>query len=173
MKQKQRANYDIFNTRWGWFGVLAYDGQLVRTRLADTEKEAVKNRLLQGIDGAERNKNAFLILKMRILDYYNGRPVDFDDVKVRLAALTPFQRDALTALRAVRYGQTITYIQLARMAGRPKAARAVGSVMAVNPLPLIIPCHRVIKSDGAIGHFSAFGGTNTKKRMLELEKRGR
>jgi methylated-DNA-[protein]-cysteine S-methyltransferase len=170
MKQEQPYFYDIFKTRWGWFGLLGCDGGLVRTQLSDTEKEAVKSRLLQGIEGSKRNITAFSILKTKILDYYQGKSVDFSDVKVHTAAFTPFQQKVLVALRAVKYGQTVSYGQLAKLSGNPKAARAIGSVMAANPLPLITPCHRVIRADGTPGDFSAPGGTNTKIRMLKLEK---
>jgi len=170
MKPENQYQYDVFKTQWGWFGVLGCEAGLVRTQLADTEKDAVKNRLLQGIEGAKQNKTAFSELKTKILDYYQGKSVDFSDVRVYIATFTPFQQKVLTALRMVKYGKTVSYRQLARMAGNPKAARAIGSVMAENPLPLIIPCHRVIKADGTVGMFTATGGTKTKKRMLELEK---
>lgn len=170
MKQKQEYCYDIFRIRWGWFGVLACEAGLVQIQLPDTEKEVVKNRLLQGIEGAKKNKNAFSILKSKILDYYKGQPVDFSDVDVCLDGLSDFQQHVLTTLRKVTYGKTVSYGQLARMARSPKAARAIGSVMAANPLPLIIPCHRVIRTDGTVGMFSDSGGSETKKRMLTLEK---
>jgi methylated-DNA-[protein]-cysteine S-methyltransferase len=70
----------------------------------------------------------------------------------------------------VPIGKTVTYSQLAKRAGFPKAARAVGNVLAKNPLPLLVPCHRVIRADGEIGNFSAPGGSKTKKKMLEHEK---
>lgn len=169
MRQKQEYSYDIFRTRWGWFGVLGCDAGLVRTQLADTEKAAVENRLLQGIEGAKQNKTAFSILKTKILDYYEGKFVDFDNVNVDLAAFTPFQRKVLASLRTVRYGNKVSYGQLACMAGSPRAARAIGSVMAANPVPLVIPCHRVIRADGTVGMFTATGDINTKIRMLNIE----
>jgi O-6-methylguanine DNA methyltransferase len=66
----------------------------------------------------------------------------------------------------------VSYSQLAGMIGKPRASRAVGSTLARNPIPLIIPCHRVIHSDGSLGNFSAPGGTSTKKKLLELETKG-
>jgi methylated-DNA-[protein]-cysteine S-methyltransferase len=169
MRQKQEYSYDIFRTRWGWFGVLGCDAGLVRTQLPETKKEDIKRQLLKGVEEAKPNKTPFTVLKSQILDYYQGKSVDFGDVKVHIAAFTSFQRKVLTNLRTVKYGQKISYVQLARLSGSPKAARAIGSVMAANPLPLIIPCHRVIKADGTVGMFSGAGGIKTKKRMLELE----
>ena len=75
----------------------------------------------------------------------------------------------MTELRNVPYGQTLSYAELAAKAGSPKAARAVGSVMAQNRVPLIIPCHRVVGSGGHLGGFSAPRGIAFKKQLLELE----
>ena len=80
-----------------------------------------------------------------------------------------FAAKVLTACRTIKFGQTTTYGQLAKMAGSPKAARAVAGVMAKNPLPLIIPCHRVLQANNKLGGFSAPGGIELKKSMLELE----
>jgi methylated-DNA-[protein]-cysteine S-methyltransferase len=170
VKPEKQYQYDLFKIQWGWFGVLGTNDGLVRTQLADTEKGVVKKRLLQGVEGAKQKKSSFSVLKLKILAYYQGKPVNFNDVKVDIGDFTPFQQKVFRNLRKVKSGKTVTYGQLARLAGSPKAARAIGSVMAANPLPLIIPCHRVIKSDGTCGQFSAPGGTQTKKRMLNLEK---
>ncbi len=84
--------------------------------------------------------------------------------------ITEFTNQVLTACRDIRFGQTISYGRLAQKIDRPAAARATGCALAKNPLPLIIPCHRVVRSDGKIGGFSAIGGTNLKAKLLELEK---
>ena len=81
--------------------------------------------------------------------------------------LTNFQRNVLTYLRdKTRIGETITYAELATVAGHPNASRAVGSVMAMNPWPILVPCHRVVRGDGIIGNYSGLGGTETKTRLL-------
>jgi methylated-DNA-[protein]-cysteine S-methyltransferase len=170
MDKNQQYQYDLFKTQWGLFGVLGTGDGLLRIQLPDTEKTAVKSRLLNGIEGAKRKKFEFSTLKTKILAYYQGKPVNFNDVKVDIGDFTPFQQKVFRNLRKVKSGKTVTYGQLAKLSGNPRAARAIGSVMAANPLPLIIPCHRVIRADGSIGQFSGFGGTRTKKRMLDLEK---
>ena len=69
----------------------------------------------------------------------------------------------------VKAGETVTYGELAKMAGNPKGARAVGSAMKTNPIPIIVPCHRVVKSNGDLGNYSSFNGTATKKWLLQHE----
>jgi methylated-DNA-[protein]-cysteine S-methyltransferase len=83
--------------------------------------------------------------------------------------VTDFQRKVLLACYSIPRGQTMTYKQLAQKAGYPKAYRAVGSVMKMNPLAPTIPCHRVVKSDGSIGNYSAVGGPRKKMLMLKSE----
>jgi O-6-methylguanine DNA methyltransferase len=166
----EQYQYDIFRTQWGWFGLLGCQQGLVRTCLPVAHKKAVQSRLLSDIPNAEWSKNAFSALKILIDDYYKGSRVDFSDVDVCLADYSEFQQRVLTSLQIISYGEIISYSQLASLTGSPKAARAVGRVMAQNPLPLIIPCHRVIKADGSPGQFTAPGGADTKKRMLDLEK---
>ncbi len=86
------------------------------------------------------------------------------------SALTPFQQSVLRACAKIPKGQIRTYAQIAKAIGNPKAARAVGSALAKNPLAPLIPCHRVIRSDGTMGGYSAEGGIKTK-RMLLLKER--
>lgn len=90
--------------------------------------------------------------------------------KQRLASLTPFQRSVLLACAKIPKGQTRAYSQIARAIGKSKATRAVGNALAKNPFAPIIPCHRVIRSDGKLGGYSGKGGTRMKRKMLISEK---
>jgi methylated-DNA-[protein]-cysteine S-methyltransferase len=83
--------------------------------------------------------------------------------------ISEFARDILTACQTAPYGQTMSYGQLANLAGHSNAARAVGNALSGNQIPLIIPCHRIIKANGQIGGFTAAGGSNTKQKMLDFE----
>ncbi|MEA3199669.1 MAG: methylated-DNA-[protein]-cysteine S-methyltransferase [Thermoplasmata archaeon] len=95
---------------------------------------------------------------------------DLASLDVDLAGVSPFDQEALRELRRVRAGQTVTYGDLAKRLGKgPGASRAVGGAMARNPLPIVIPCHRVVQAGGALGHYSGFGGVATKLRLLQLE----
>jgi len=85
----------------------------------------------------------------------------------KMKGLTSFQQKVYTVVKKIPVGQVRTYAWVARMAGRPGAARAIGSLLKKNPFPLIVPCHRVINSDGSLGGY-VFGG-DLKKRLLEIE----
>jgi methylated-DNA-[protein]-cysteine S-methyltransferase len=101
--------------------------------------------------------------------YAAGNVVQFDGLVLDFRGLTSFQRRVLRACRRIPWGQTVTYSQLAARVKSPRAARAVGSVMAGNRFPIIVPCHRVIAGDGSLGGYSAPSGLKMKKRLLELE----
>jgi methylated-DNA-[protein]-cysteine S-methyltransferase len=100
-----------------------------------------------------------------------GDPSALSEVPVDLSSCTPFVRRVYEELRAVPPGETVTYGELARRAGKPKAARAVGRAMATNPFAPFVPCHRVLASDGRLTGFSAPGGIEAKRRLLEMEAR--
>jgi methylated-DNA-[protein]-cysteine S-methyltransferase len=106
----------------------------------------------------------------RFASYFAGEPRSFEDVELDLDGLSPFQRALVDALRSVPYGETVTYGELAALAGSPNAARAAGTFCAGNRFPLVIPCHRVVAADG-IGGFGTLG-VDYKRRLLELEGAG-
>lgn len=101
--------------------------------------------------------------------YFAGRAVDFAGICLDLSGCSPFHQRIYDALRGVGWGRTTTYGALAAEVGSPDAARAIGQAMGRNPLPIIVPCHRVLASGGKIGGFSAHGGATTKERLLVLE----
>lgn len=103
----------------------------------------------------------------RVLAYFAGERPSFDDLEVDLEWCTPFQRGVAEALRAVPYGETVTYGELAALAGHPNAQRAAGTFCAHNRLSLIVPCHRVVAA-GGLGTYGSLG-VDYKRRLLELE----
>ena len=103
----------------------------------------------------------------RMAAYFTGERVSFDDVVVDLDWCTPFQRAVAEALRRVPYGETVTYGELAALAGYPNAQRAAGSFCARNRTPLVLPCHRVVGAAG-LGSYGSLG-VAYKQRLLELE----
>lgn len=106
-------------------------------------------------------------LRDRLLSYFCGEIVDFDDVEIDLDGSTPFQRAVVSALRAVPWGETVTYGELAALAGHPNAYRAAGTVCAHNRFPVVVPCHRVVAA-GSLGRYGSLG-VSYKRRLLALE----
>ena len=102
--------------------------------------------------------------------YSEGEPVDFSEVPLALDHLTPFGRHVIAACRRIPWGLTRSYGELAAECGSPGAARAVGSVMAKNRYPLIVPCHRVLAAGGELGGYSAPDGLDMKRRLLAMER---
>jgi methylated-DNA-[protein]-cysteine S-methyltransferase len=162
--------YAIFKTKWGYFGLAGTKSALYRTHLPGPDPKRIESRLLKNLPDAQFNDSFFKILQKQIAAYFEGSCVKFDpDIPIVLDGFGGFSRKVLTACRNIKFGRTITYSGLAKKTGRPAASRAVGNALAKNPLPLIIPCHRVLRADGKMGGFSAPGGTNMKKRLLALE----
>lgn len=162
--------YTIFKTKWGYFGLAGGDTGLSRTCLPLDGPEKAKSQLLEGLSSPVYDKTLFKTAQEQIIVYFEGAWVDFRNIPVTLEGSTPFQRFVLAACRNIEFGRTISYAGLARKIGSPAAARAVGGALAKNPLPLIIPCHRIVHSDGKIGGFSALGGATLKRKMLLHEK---
>jgi methylated-DNA-[protein]-cysteine S-methyltransferase len=103
----------------------------------------------------------------RVRAYFAGEPVSFDDVDLDFSWATPFQTGVADALRAIPFGETVTYGELAALAGHPNAQRAAGTFCARNRFPLFVPCHRVVAADG-LGSYGSLG-LEYKRRLLELE----
>ncbi|MCP4607507.1 MAG: methylated-DNA--[protein]-cysteine S-methyltransferase, partial [Planctomycetes bacterium] len=119
---------------------------------------------------AAADTTAFRELGFRLTRYFEGEKIDFSD-DLDLRGSTDFQRDVWEANCSIPYGETRTYGWIAEKLGRPGSVRAVGQALARNPLPIIIPCHRVVGSSGSLGGYS--GGLELKKRLLELELKGK
>jgi len=121
--------------------------------------------------GAIERQEPFERLVALSRQYFNAETVDFGELGCDSPASETFTGMVYHACREIPYGQTVSYSDLARQIRRPDAARAVATAMSKNPIPLVVPCHRVIYADGRCGGFSAPAGPAQKTRMLELEKR--
>lgn len=127
-------------------------------------------RLLRAAHQGEPDAEARPLLA-RIARHVESGREDLRDVQVRFDGVGEFHRVVLERLLAeVGPGETVTYGELARRVGSPGASRAVGAAMARNPIPLVVPCHRVLPSDGKPGNYSGEGGWETKLKLLRLER---
>jgi len=163
--------YVIFQTKWGHFGLAGKDNNILyRTILPQAESDRIKTILLKDYPDIRFDTNYLKNLQKQIIDYFKGKKIDFNtNISVSFDHFSEFSYKILDTCRNIKYGQVITYADLAQKAKRPKSSRAAGNVLAKNPMPLIIPCHRVIRTDGNLGGFSALGGTKLKKRLLSHE----
>lgn len=167
------AVLSIFPTGLGWFGLSGAGKKLTGLFIGHASADQVRGRARKQ---QQENAAGPLVeadwnpeLRRRLEQFAAGVRIDFGDCELDWPELTTFQSRVVAATRKVKYGETISYGELARKAGSPGAARAVGSVMAGNRFPIIVPCHRVLAAGGKIGGFSAPQGISLKERMLELE----
>lgn len=119
------------------------------------------------LPASARNKAKKNAALSRQLDQSLRAPIDAKTLDMSWA--TDFQRQVYKAMMKIKPGQVLTYKQLAEKIGKPKAFRAVAQACARNKLPILIPCHRVVRSDGGLGGYSGTGGLTTKKYLLNLE----
>lgn len=167
---EKTLKYVIFKTKWGYFGLVGTKSALCRAQLPGLEYKNIESRLLKNLPGAKFDETYFKTLQKQITAYFKGSYVNFSpDIPIFLDGFGVFSRKVLMACKKIKFGQRVTYAGLAAKAGKPAASRAVGNALAKNPMPLIIPCHRVLRTDGQTGGFSAPGGISLKKRMLALE----
>ncbi len=162
------AHYHVFETALGTAAIAWNDAGVTRFNLPGP-KETATNRL-GGATPAEPPPHIAAVVE-HARRYFAGERIGFEGVGLDLSGAEPFRRAIYQALRKVGFGETVTYGELAKRVGanEPQAAQDVGVAMARNPVPLIIPCHRVLAAGGKLGGFSAPGRTETKEKMLALE----
>lgn len=160
----------IFPSQLGWMAVVMTGEKVKQLTFGHPTAAAARAAVTPGVSAqvpTKGGRNSPLVARLQ--SYAKGKHDDFRDVPLDLGPVTEFQRRVLKQCRNIGYGKTISYGQLAVKAGRPRAARAVGNCMAANQIPLIIPCHRVVRSDGQLGSYSAPGGVGMKRQLLERE----
>jgi len=169
---QSKDHYLIFETAGGFCGIAWNPVGITRFELPGRSAEAAQRRLLRRLPEAEAGDPppAVVTAVAAVKRYFAGDVTDFTDLELDLGGEPTFFRQIYAAARRIPWGHTTTYGALAKALGAgPQLARDVGQAMAQNPVPLIIPCHRVLAAGGKIGGFSAPGGATTKRRMLELE----
>ena len=160
----------IWNSPLGPLGLVARNGKLARVFLG-VDPRWFPQQVERTYGAAGREVQApFREVIHQLREYFEGKRLVFR-TPLDLDQGTPFQRKVWRALQGIPYGETVSYKEIARTIGQPSAARAVGGANGANPIPIIVPCHRVVASDRGLGGYSA--GLEIKTRLLELEARAR
>ena len=162
----QELYYFVLNTPAGQVGILGSTAGLLRVTLPRQITDGIFQQLGISPDQATLSPDRFKDLAERLRAYFGGHKVDFPD-SLDLSVATSFQREVWEATGLIPYGETRSYAWVAEQIENPGAARAVGQALGKNPLPVIIPCHRVLASDGGLGGFG--GGLEMKRFLLHLE----
>ncbi|HEY8072648.1 MAG TPA: methylated-DNA--[protein]-cysteine S-methyltransferase [Labilithrix sp.] len=163
--------WTLFETTLGLCGVAWSDAGVTWVQLPEADDEATRERLAAKTKEPRARTNPPWVKDAiaRIREHLAGKPQDLSRVPLDLSRASEFNASVYRALQRVPAGTTTTYGDLARLAGAPDAARAVGRAMAQNPFPLLVPCHRVLAAAGKPGGFSAYGGRVTKEKLLAVE----
>lgn len=161
--------YALIDTEIGTFGIAWTDRGIARVALPGRDRSRTEIWISREPAEPGFPDGAVASVPEMIRGYARGEAVDFSSVPVDLAEVPEFNRQVYAALREVGYGETTTYGAIALRLGDLSLARPVGHAMGANPVPLIVPCHRVLASGGRSGGFSSPGGVTAKMRMLALE----
>jgi O-6-methylguanine DNA methyltransferase len=159
----------LFKTELGWFALAGQGSRVTWCSFGHASRAAAEQVARRRFGDSIKSTDWHPTVRRRLCDYAAGRHVTFDDIAIDIDGVPAFRRQVLDVCRSVPYGKTVTYADLASRAGRPLAVRAAGSAMATNPLPILVPCHRVIRSDGGLGGYSCPQGVSLKRRLLDME----
>ncbi|HJT33094.1 MAG TPA: methylated-DNA--[protein]-cysteine S-methyltransferase [Pirellulales bacterium] len=174
-----RESVQVFPSALGWMALVTADSRVRRLSFGHSTPQAARDDVVWRLPfreetpvceakGEDRDSEDEPLVT-RLQAYAEGVGDDFLDVELDLGPQTEFQRRVIDGCRRIPLGETLTYGELAERSGYPRAARAVGNCMRTNPIPLLVPCHRVVGSGGAMRGYSAGEGIRMKLRLLELE----
>jgi methylated-DNA-[protein]-cysteine S-methyltransferase len=169
---KEQLTYDVFETDMGWVAIVGGDHGVVRASLPEATPETALDYVQPEVNTAIHSPDDHADARMLVTAYCAGEPVDLADVPIDTRNATPFFRSAWEACRLIPAGETRSYGWLAEQAGNVKAARGAGQAMARNKLALLVPCHRVVSSTGALHGFGG-AGLPLKSRLLAMESNRR
>lgn len=168
---KQDLAHTLFDTTFGTCGLAWSSRGVTRLQLPEQSRAMTAARLSDRASAVTGEQVPAAIAEAigDLQRYFAGETIDLSTIEVDLAGVPAFFTAIYGFARTIGWGELSSYGELASRAGSPGSARAVGQAMARNPVPIIIPCHRVLAANRRIGGFSAFGGTVTKERLLAME----
>lgn len=164
------VGWDAFTTPFGRTYAAATPEGLVEITWRELDDDGFVAEIEDRLPGhvVVRDPDVVTEVERQLREYFEGRRRSFD-LPVDLGSLTPFQRRVLREARRLGHGEVVPYAELARRMGRPTAYRAVGNALGRNPVPIVVPCHRVIRSDGGLGGYG--GGVAYKRALFRIEGR--
>ncbi len=173
----KQAVYSLFETPLGacaiaWKSPINGNAPVITAfQLPEASNKQTESRIAQtsGAEKADAIPPAVAGIIKKIRKHLEGDPQDFSDVAVAVDGVSPLAKQVYDVCRTIYAGRTMTYGEVAKAMKRPAASRAVGQALGKNPVPLIIPCHRVLASGSKAGGFSAHGGVSIKLKMLDIE----
>ncbi len=168
--RKSTARYRAaWPTAWGPMGGVASESGISGLILPHYQPDDLEALLAWEYPNTEAVEGPFEAVIEASRAYFNGTEPDFSEVQIDLPKPDSFSGIVYRACMEIPYGRTLSYSQLAMKINREAAARAVATALSKNPTPLLVPCHRVTYANGGMGGFSAPGGTDQKRRMLDME----
>ncbi len=163
----------VFETKMGWLAIAGKDGVLTSIKIGHPSEDLALRAFIveEGLSDAHIEiGNWNRDLREKLTRFTDGDPISFDHVQLTWPKpLTRFRKRVISETRRISWGNTLTYGEVAKRAGSPAAARAVGTAMSSNRFPFVVPCHRVVGSAGGLGGFTAPGGVGLKERLLMME----
>ena len=163
----------VFQTQMGWLAIAGKDGVLASVKIGHPSEDLALRAFVveEGLSDAHIEiEDWSRDLREELTRFTDGEPISFGHVQLTWPKpLTRFRKRVISETRRISWGNTLTYGEVARRAGSPAAARAVGTAMSSNRFPFVVPCHRVVGSGGGLGGFTAPGGVGLKKRLLMME----
>ena len=163
--------FAVFDTAFGACGIAWSERGVIGFQLPEGDRESTRRRMQRRFGGAEESAPPENVQRSieAIVSLMRGEPIDLTFVALDMDGVPEFHRRVYEVARTIRPGETMTYGEIAKRLGDPGSARAVGQALGRNPIPVIVPCHRVLAAGGKSGGFSAPGGTATKLNLLALE----
>jgi methylated-DNA-[protein]-cysteine S-methyltransferase len=163
--------YAVFETAIGRCALVWRGGLVVGAALPEADETRLRARIERRFPGAQEAEPPESVREAiaRVIRLLEGERLDLAGIALDLSDCSSFEREVYAAARAIPCGETRTYGELAAAVGQPGAGQAVGLALGRNPVPIIVPCHRILAASGRSGGFSAPGGIATKFRMLQIE----
>ena len=160
--------YSTFDTNFGWCCIVGKEGRLLEIVPFLHSEDSAYSYVVSKYTDITLCSDCLEEPKEAIKRYLAGERMDFE-FSLNLSGYTEFQRGVWETTMSISYGEIRTYSWVSKKLGIPKSSRAVGTALAKNPLPIVVPCHRVVRGNGSMGGYSAEGGIEIKAKLLKME----